>query len=119
MAPTAGPAPPRVVVVSEPSRMRGLLEMVLDAGSYDVVCVESAAHAYSQIKRLAPQLVVVRLQLDDPEGFQVLSMLKLDRETRGIPVVTCTTGDDSREELDEPLDPHDDVFRNTPALGMN
>ena len=63
---------------------------MLDAGQYDVVFVESTEHAYSHIKRLTPHLIIVCLDIDDLDGFQVLSMLKLDDETKGIPVVTCT-----------------------------
>ena len=80
----------QVVVVSKQSQLNGLLETVLDAGQYDVVFVESTEHAYSHIKRLTPHLIIVCLDIDDIDGFQVLSMLKLDDETKGIPVVTCT-----------------------------
>jgi CheY-like chemotaxis protein len=78
-----------VVVVSEEPH-----EHVVDslgyAADYDVVFVESTAHAYSRIKHVAPQLVIVCLSTDDMNSFQVLSMLKLDRETSRIPVVTFT-----------------------------
>ena len=80
----------QVVVVSKQSQLNGLLETVLDAGQYDVVFVESTEHAYSHIKRLTPHLIIVCLDIDDLDGFQVLSMLKLDDDTKGIPVVTCT-----------------------------
>ena len=80
----------QVVVVSKQSQLNGLLETVLDAGQYDIVFVESTEHAYSHIKRLTPHLIIVCLDIDDLDGFQVLSMLKLDADTKGIPVVTCT-----------------------------
>jgi CheY-like chemotaxis protein len=80
----------RVVVVNGNARTLELLEMVLEQGEYDVVFLASHAHAYSHVKRLQPDLVVLCLQLDDPEGFRVLSMLKLDEGTRSIPVVTST-----------------------------
>src|SRR3954462_2096272 len=80
----------QVVVVSKQSQLNGLLETVLDAGQYDVVFVESTERAYSHIKRLTPHLIIVCLDIDELDGFQVLSMLKLDSETRGIPIVTCT-----------------------------
>ena len=84
----------QVVVVSKQSQLNGLLETVLDAGQYDVVFVESTEHAYSHIKRLTPHLIIVCLDIDDLDGFQVLSMLKLDDDTKGIPVVTCTVSQD-------------------------
>ena len=77
--------------------MLELLETVLDAGHYDVVFVESSEHAYSQIKRVQPDLVILCVRIDDADGFQVLSMLKLDDETRGIPVLTYTTEYDGEE----------------------
>ena len=87
-----GPVLQKVVVVSRHQEMNEVLESVLDAGHYDVVFVESTAHAYSQVKRVAPDLVIVCLDIDDLDGFRVLSMLKLDSATRRIPVVTCTIG---------------------------
>jgi CheY-like chemotaxis protein len=39
---------------------------------------------------MTPRLIVVRLDVDDLDGFHVLSMLKLDEDTRHIPVVTWT-----------------------------
>ena len=110
----------QVVVVSKQSQLSGLLETVLDAGHYDVVFVESTEHAYSHIKRLTPHLIIVCLDIDDLDGFQVLSMLKLDSETRSIPVVTCTVTseeDSAGGELFERGD--NDVFSEPPAMCMN
>lgn len=117
---TGKTATQQVVVVSKQSQLNGLLETVLDAGQYDVVFVESTEHAYSHIKRLTPHLIIVCLDIDDLDGFQVLSMLKLDKETRNIPVVTCTTatdGSNDREDVHERSD--EDVFIETPAMAMN
>jgi CheY-like chemotaxis protein len=109
----------QVVVVSKESQLNGLLETVLDAGQYDVVFVESTEHAYSHIKRLSPNLIIVCLDIDDIDGFQVLSMLKLDAETKGIPVVTCTMSSQEYSGRDEPSERPDDVFSEPAAMYMN
>jgi PleD family two-component response regulator len=99
----------RVVIVNGSPEMLELLETVLDAGHYDVVFVESSQHAYSQIKRVQPNLVILCVRTDDADGFQVLTMLKLDEDTRSIPVVTYTT-EDGGDESDEPdPEPSDEV----------
>src|SRR3954471_1290000 len=90
----------KVVIVNGNADALGLLESVLEAGHYDVVFVESNEHAYSQVKRVQPNLVILCTRLDDPEGFRVLSMLKLDDETRRIPVLTFTT-DETRPSPEE------------------
>ena len=110
----------QVVVVSKQSQLNGLLETVLDAGQYDVVFVESTEHAYTHIKRLTPHLVIVCLDIDDLDGFQVLTMLKLDHETRHIPLVTCTVMQEEETTQDaSPERPDDDVFSEAPALQLN
>ena len=93
----------KVVIVNGSAEILELLETVLDAGHYDVVFVESSQHAYSQIKRVQPNLVILCVRIDDAEGLQVLSMLKLDQGTRDIPVLTYTTEDtdESEEETSE------------------
>jgi CheY-like chemotaxis protein len=109
----------QVVVVSKQSQLNGLLETVLDAGQYDVVFVESTERAYSHIKRLTPHLIIVCLDIDDLDGFQVLSMLKLDSDTKDIPLVTCTVTQEDEVTRDESLDPPDDVFSDPPAMQLN
>jgi len=105
----------KVVIVNGSAEILELLENVLDAGHYDVVFVESSQHAYSQIKRVQPNLVILCVRIDDAEGFQVLSMLKLDAGTRDIPVLTYTTEEveESEEETAEPSE--SDMFATTKA----
>jgi PleD family two-component response regulator len=103
----AGYEPQKVVVVNGDPDILELLETVLDAGRYDMVFVEASVHAYSRIKRVQPHLVILCMELDDLVGFRLLSMLKLDDETRRIPVVTYTNdpeqapGEEQRSLLDD------------------
>ena len=112
----------RVVIVNGNIDVLELVETALDAGHYDVVFVESSNHAYSQIKRVQPNLVILCLRIEDTEGFRVLSMLKLDPETREIPILTYTTeyeGQDTDVELPEPSDDDDEITVPMPSLRMN
>ena len=112
--------PQKVVIVNGSTEVLGLLDEMLAAGRYDVVFVESIAHAYSQIKRVQPNLVVLCVRIDDTDGFQVLSMLKLDEETSRIPVVTYTSEYAGQEDEDEIAEPSEtDLFTATPAVWMN
>jgi PleD family two-component response regulator len=120
----AAPVVQKVVVVDGNAEVLGMLEAVLDAGRYDMVFVESSDHAYSQIRKVLPNLVIVCADIDRAEPFQLLTMLKLDADTRDIPVLTYTTdapdhdlegaGSQLADEEDELLAP-----RFAPALRMN
>ena len=87
----------KVVVVNGNTEVLGMLEAVLDAGRYDMVFVESSDHAYSQIKKVLPNLVILCATIENLEGFQLLTMLKLDADTRDIPVLTYTTESEGQD----------------------
>ena len=83
-----------VVVTNRPFRLA--VESAVNLKDYDIVFLESTGHAYSQIKRVAPALVIVCVEMDDIDGFQVLSMLKFDENTSRIPLMTYTTAEEAR-----------------------
>jgi CheY-like chemotaxis protein len=99
----------RVVVVNGNSDVLELLESALDGGRYDLLFADAGQHAYSLIKREHPDLVVLSVRIDAMEGFQLLSMLKLDPATRDIPVVTYATDASDDDVEDDDDDDQDDV----------
>ena len=113
----------KVVVVNGNTEVLGMLETVLDAGRYDMVFVESSDRAYSQIKKVVPNLVILCTRIEELDGFQLLTMLKLDTETRDIPVLTYTTeyeGQDFDSGISQLTDDEDDLLPATrTALRMN
>jgi len=112
----------KVVVVNGNTEVLGLLEAVLDAGRYDMVFVESGDRAYSQIKKVLPDLVILCARIEDLDGFQLLTMLKLDRQTRDIPVLTYTTefeGQDFDAAIAQIAEEEEGLLPSRPALRMN
>ena len=112
----------KVVVVNGNTEVLGMLEAVLDAGRYDMVFVESGEHAYSQVKRVLPNLVILCTRIEELDGFQLLTMLKLDPETRDIPVLTYTTeyeGQDFDEAISQLAEEEESAFPARPSLRMN
>jgi len=87
----------KVVVVNGNAGVLGMLETVLDAGRYDMVFVESSANAYSSIRKVQPNLVILCTHVEELDGFQLLTMLKLDDVTRDIPVLTYTTESEEQD----------------------
>ena len=112
----------KVVVVNGNTEVLGMLEAVLDAGRYDMVFVESSDRAYSQIKKVVPNLVILCARIDDTAIFQLLTMLKLDASTRDIPVLTYTTefeGEDFDTAISQLTDDEDVLLPARPAPRMN
>jgi DNA-binding response OmpR family regulator len=88
----------KVVIINGRVELLELFETALQGRRFDVVLLDSSAQAYSQIKRMQPNLVILCMQLDDIEAFQLLSMLQLDDGTKAIPVLTCTADLEPDEE---------------------
>lgn len=113
----------KVAIINGNPEVLALIENVLSAGHYDIVFVESVAHAYSHIKRVQPNLVILCVHFDNMEALQVLSMLKLDEDTRSIPVLTYTAGYESQEEETEDEEDPDagamSIFSPAPGMRMN
>lgn len=112
----------KVVVVNGNTEVLSMLETVLDAGRYDMVFVESGDRAYSHIKKIVPNLVILCTRLEELDGFQVLTMLKLDRETRDIPVLTFAVehdGQDLDSAVSQFADEEDELLPSRPTMRMN
>jgi len=78
-----------VVAVSDEALRSELLDALVDESDYSVVVVETIPRAYSRIRQVEPDLVVVFMEMNDVNACQLLSMLETDRDLSGIPVVTC------------------------------
>jgi PleD family two-component response regulator len=71
-----------------------IVEPVLEGRAYDVEFVASDDEPYATVAALRPDLVIVSLGLDDPAGFQLLTMLRLDPATASIPVLSYVRDDE-------------------------
>ncbi len=91
----------------------------VDANSYDVIFVESVVRGYSRIKLVTPDLVIVLLEIDDVAACQLLSLLNIDTDTSGIPVVIWTIRREESEFEDIVAEVNRDSSAQTVAIQMN
>jgi CheY-like chemotaxis protein len=110
----------RVVIVNGSAEVLELFDTMLEAGHYSVVFVESNEHAYSQIRRVLPNLVILCVRIDQAESLQVLSMLKLDPLTRDIPTLTFAAEREAQMSDDDLIERAEaEMFAPKPAVRMN
>lgn len=77
----------RVLVVDADLDAIHELQSRLASRGYRVLVAHSAAQAFRQAKIARLDLIVLDVFLPDADGFTVLEWLKMDRQTRDIPVV--------------------------------
>lgn len=84
--------PRRVLVVDDHPSFRRCAEKLLSAEGFEVVGeAEDGAVALSLARELAPDLVLLDIQLPDVDGFEVACRL-LEREP-GLPIVLVSSRD--------------------------
>jgi CheY-like chemotaxis protein len=104
----------KVVIVNGSPEVMAVVESAVEAGHYGMVFIESIEHAYSQIKRVQPNLVILCVRLGEMDGLQVLSMLKLDEATRRIPVITYAA--EEQPAIDSSADEEDSEPASVPLF---
>jgi len=105
-----------IAIVNCGPEMVLLLETVVDPGAYQVEFVTMMSRqVHARLRAMAPDLIVLCMRIDDPAGFQLLSLLKLDPVTREIPVLTFTTEYEGQEYVDSSQVTEDDDSAYTPV----
>ncbi len=113
-----GMARSRVLVVDDDRQTRCLLESLLELEGLDTALAENGRQALEVVKAFRPHLILLDLMMPDMTGYEVVAKLKMDPDTRTIPVVLVTALEDrasklqglhagAEEYLTKPIDPMD------------
>lgn len=85
-------AAPLIGIANHDSVLIRLLDEVLTEAGFQTVQLPEGARAYEEIKKHRPDLIVLDTWLESREaGWILFQVLRLDRETRGIPVLICSS----------------------------
>jgi PleD family two-component response regulator len=101
--------PQTIAVVDGNATVVSSIDTAMGAACHTVLLLDTRAHAYTDIRRLQPSLVVVCIHLDNPRSIQLLTMLKMDHETGSIPVTTIVVDSDDDVDAAEDADDAEDV----------
>jgi len=85
---------PLVLVVEDDAAARELLAHCLLQHGYAVAHAGTAAEALELARRLLPAAITLDILLPDEHGLQLLTKLRGDAATRGIPVIVVSISDD-------------------------
>lgn len=77
----------KVLVVEDDPLLSKALSSKLKKGKYEVLTAKNGQEALDMTHEHEPDIILLDLLLPVMDGFEVLSSLKLDPETRDIPVL--------------------------------
>jgi putative two-component system response regulator len=89
----------RILVVEDQPVIAGLLEQLLSAQGYAVVCAADGLEALERVALQPPDLIFLDLNMPRMSGYEVCRRIKDNPSTRLIPVVVLTGEDRSEARL--------------------
>jgi putative two-component system response regulator len=88
-----------ILVVDDSAMNATLLKEMLVSRGYPTVAVQNAAAAEAEIRREAPDLILLDVVMPGKSGYELCRELKADSKTRLIPIVMITGLSDREDRL--------------------
>jgi CheY-like chemotaxis protein len=98
----------RIHVINDTPEILDVFRMMLEDEGYGVTTdrfTTELAPKIAHVRETKPDLLILDLIVNgEALGWQLLQLLKMDRETRSIPIVICTAAVRTASELQSHLD---------------
>ena len=103
-------AAPFIAIANHDTAYIRLLGQVLDKAGFESTALPEGTLAYEEIKKRRPDLIILDTWLESREaGWTLFQMLRLDEETKQIPVLICSSDVEEFEKRAASLDDHTHV----------
>ena len=83
-----------ILVVDDDANIRQLLRQQLEAEGYIIREAKDGIEAIAQVKKSAPDLIILDVMMPEMNGFDVAAVLKNDPKTMGIPIIILSIVED-------------------------
>lgn len=89
----------RILIVDDDEEVVTLTSEILRSEGYEVVGATSGAEGIEKAFGLAPDLILLDVNMPEMDGWEVLRALKVAEETRQIPVAMFTVRTAARDKI--------------------
>ncbi len=86
-----------ILVVDDEENILELVRYNLEKEGYTVTCAASGEDALAEVKKRAPDLIILDLMLPGIDGFEILRMLKRHARTVSIPILILSAKGDEAD----------------------
>ena len=80
----------KILIIEDDPYVRRFYGRLFNLNKYQVEMVENPQESLAKIKSFHPQLILVDIMMPKVDGFQVLTQIKNDPETKNYTVVMLT-----------------------------
>lgn len=89
----------KILVIDDEEDVITLVKEILKRDRYEILGALSGADGIEMALKLRPDLILLDINMPEMDGWEVLSALKMDEDTKEIPVAIFTVRDDARDKL--------------------
>ncbi len=79
-----------ILVIDDDDSIRKVIVAALQNEGYDVISAENGREALDRIAEATPDLIISDVMMPDMDGMTLLSQLRSEQSTRGIPLILVT-----------------------------
>ena len=95
----ANGAKSRILIVDDDAQARCLLEAMLQNEGFETALAENGRRALEVVKTFQPHLILLDLMMPGMTGFEVAAKLKMNSDTKSIPVIVVSALEDRASRL--------------------
>lgn len=106
----------KILILDNDELMIEVMTYILSARGYDVVSFSDAGNIFNDIKATHPDLIILDVLLPGMDGRDIYKLIKLNHDTKNLPVIICSAADDIDKFLNQ-SGAHDDVLQK--PFGIN
>ena len=88
-----------LLLIDDEAEFRYLTKLDLENEGFTVSEADNGNEGLEMIRSLKPDLVLLDLNMPDPDGHEVCDVIRQDEELRTTPVIVLTTSDDLNDKL--------------------
>jgi len=100
----------KILLVEDDPLMMEVMAYILSSRGYEVYTTANGNEVFNQIRINHPDLVIVDTILPGIDSLEICQLIKLNRATRNLRVIMCSSEDDATEKIMEHKGSPDDVL---------
>ncbi|PST82397.1 response regulator [Pedobacter yulinensis] len=97
----------RILVIDDDEDVLETIELVLEIGNYEVSTLLSAEQIFERIEEFGPELIILDVVLGKMDGRVICEQLKMDEDTKDIPILMMSGLRDYQYVMNEEHAPND------------
>ncbi|WP_126626784.1 response regulator [Dictyobacter alpinus] len=106
----------RILVVDDRNELLHLMRRVLEDEQYQVSILQEGKDAFTTVKSMLPDLLILDLKLGDMSGQDVLKQIKADSNTADVPVIVYTAAVLEAEEVSKSIESQPEFYNDVHLL---